>query len=81
VNATLAIAAAVVTESTLSFLGLGVEPPDTSWGKMLDDARGTVGTDKSYLIYFPGLALLITVLCVNYIGDGLRDAFDPQSKR
>jgi peptide/nickel transport system permease protein len=81
VNATLAIAAAVVTESTLSFLGLGVQPPDTSWGKMLDDARGTVGTDKSYLIYFPGLALLLTVLCVNYIGDGLRDAFDPQSKR
>jgi peptide/nickel transport system permease protein len=81
VNATLAIAAAVVIESTLSFLGFGVQPPTTSWGRMLSDARGTVGTDKSYLIYFPGLALLLTVLAVNYIGDGLRDAFDPQSKR
>ncbi len=81
VNATLGIAAAIVTESTLSFLGFGVQPPVTSWGRMLSDARGTVGTDKAHLIYFPGLALLLTVLSVNYIGDGLRDAFDPQSKR
>ena len=81
VNATLGIAAAIVTESTLSFLGFGVQPPTTSWGRMLSDARGTVGTDKAHLIYFPGLALLITVLAVNYIGDGLRDAFDPQSRR
>ncbi len=81
VNATLGIAAAIVTESTLSFLGFGVQPPNTSWGRMLADARGTVGTPKAYLIYFPGLALLLTVLAVNFIGDGLRDAFDPQSKR
>ena len=81
VNATLGIAAAIVTESTLSFLGFGVQPPTTSWGRMLSDARGTVGTDKAHLIYFPGLALLLTVLAVNFIGDGLRDAFDPQSKR
>ncbi len=81
VNATLAIAAAIVIESTLSFLGFGVQPPTTSWGRMLSDARGTVGTSKAYLIYFPGLALLLTVLSVNYIGDGLRDAFDPQSTR
>jgi peptide/nickel transport system permease protein len=81
VNATLGIAAAVVTESTLSFLGFGVQPPTTSWGRMLADARGTVGTDKAHLIYFPGLALLLTVLAVNYIGDGLRDAFDPQAKK
>jgi peptide/nickel transport system permease protein len=81
VNATLGIAAAVVTESTLSFLGFGVQPPTTSWGRMLSDARGNVGTDKAHLIYFPGLALLITVLAVNYIGDGLRDAFDPQAKK
>ena len=81
VNLTLGIAAAIVIESTLSFLGLGIQPPDTSWGRMLSDARGTVGTDKSHLLYFPGLALLVTVLCVNYIGDGLRDAFDPQSNR
>ncbi len=55
VNATLAIAAAVVTESTLSFLGFGVQPPTTSWGRMLSDARGYVGTPKAHLIYFPGL--------------------------
>ena len=81
VNATLAIAVAVITESTLSFLGFGVQPPTTSWGRMLSDAEGYVGTSKSHLLYFPGLALLITVLCVNFIGDGLRDAFDPQSVR
>ncbi len=81
VNATLAIAAAIITESTLSFLGFGVQPPTTSWGRMLADSRGYVGTPKAYLIYFPGLALLLVVLAVNFIGDGLRDAFDPQSRR
>jgi peptide/nickel transport system permease protein len=81
VNATLAIAAAIITESTLSFLGFGVQPPTTSWGRMLADAEGYVGTAKAHLLYFPGLALLIVVLCVNFIGDGLRDAFDPQSVR
>jgi peptide/nickel transport system permease protein len=81
VNATLSIAAAIVTESTLSFLGLGVQPPSTSWGRMLQDARDAVGTDKAHLIYFPGLALLLVVLAVNFIGDGLRDALDPSSGR
>jgi len=81
VNATLAIAAAIITESTLSFLGFGVQPPTTSWGRMLSDAEGYVGGDKAYLLYFPGLALLLVVLAVNFIGDGLRDAFDPQATR
>ena len=81
VNAAVGVAAAIVTESTLSFLGFGVQPPTTSWGRMLSDARGTVGTPKAYLIYFPSLALLLTVSAVNFIVDGLRDAFDPQSKR
>ena len=81
VNATLSVAAAIVIESTLSFLGLGIQPPQTSWGRMLSDARGYVGTDSAHLIYFPGLALLVVVLCVNFIGDGLRDALDPQSTR
>jgi peptide/nickel transport system permease protein len=80
VNATLAIAAAIVAESTLSFLGYGVRPPKTSWGNMLSDAKGNYEHD-AYLLYFPGLFILITVLCVNFIGDGLRDAFDPQAKR
>jgi peptide/nickel transport system permease protein len=79
VNATLAVAIAVLLESTLSFLGFGVQPPTTSWGRMLSDARGYVGTSNAHLIYFPGLALLITILCVNFIGDGLRDALDPQA--
>jgi len=80
VNATLGIAGAIVTEATLSFLGFGVQPPKTSWGKMLSDAEGQVGTSHSYLLYFPGMMLLLIVLCVNFVGDGLRDAFDPQAK-
>jgi len=80
VNATLAIAAAIVAESTLSFLGYGVRPPKTSWGNMLSDAKGNYEND-AFLLYFPGLFILLTVLCVNFIGDGLRDAFDPQAKR
>lgn len=80
VNATLAVAAAIVAESTLSFIGFGVQRPDTSWGNMLSDARGYVGTDLSYLIYFPGLMLLLVTLAINFVGDGLRDALDPQSK-
>jgi peptide/nickel transport system permease protein len=81
VNATLAVAAAVIVESTLSFLGFGIQAPDTSWGRMLADARGSVGTDTSYLLWFPGLALLLTVLAVNYVGEGLRDAFDVKGSR
>jgi len=80
VNATLGVALAIITESTLSFLGFGVQPPATSWGNMLSDAEGYVGTSKSYLLYFPGLMILLTVLAVNFLGDGLRDAFDPQSE-
>lgn len=79
VNATLAVAAAIITESTLSFLGFGVQPPSTSWGNMLSNAEGVVGTRLAYLLYFPGVMIFITVLAVNFLGDGLRDAFDPQS--
>jgi len=80
VNATLAVAGAIIAESTLSFLGLGVQPPATSWGNMLADAEGAVGHPTAYLIYFPGLMIFLTVIAVNFLGDGLRDAFDPQSK-
>ena len=80
VNATLSVAAAIVAESALSFLGFGVQLPATSWGRMLADAEGYVGTSQSYLLYFPGLAILVTVLAVNFLGDGLRDAFDPRSR-
>lgn len=81
VNATLGVALAIITESTLSFLGFGVQPPKTSWGNMLSDAEGYVGTPRAYLLYAPGLLILITVLAVNFLGDGLRDAFDPQSEK
>jgi peptide/nickel transport system permease protein len=79
VSVTLAVAGAIIAESTLSFLGFGVQPPATSWGLMLDTAEGQVGTAQAYLIYFPGMMIFITVIAVNFLGDGLRDAFDPQS--
>ncbi|HWW44162.1 MAG TPA: ABC transporter permease [Acidimicrobiia bacterium] len=78
VNATLAVAAAIIAESALSFLGFGVQLPATSWGRMLADAEGYIGTSQAYLLYFPGLAILVTVLAINFLGDGLRDAFDPR---
>ncbi|HEY9266946.1 MAG TPA: ABC transporter permease [Microbacterium sp.] len=76
----LAVASAIIAESTLSFLGFGVQSPQTSWGSMLSQAAGYVGTPQVYLLYFPGMFILITVLSVNFIGDGLRDALDPQGK-
>ena len=81
VNVTLGVALAIIAESTLSYLGFGVQPPQASWGSMLAEAQGYVGSDKSYLIYGPALMILLTVLAVNFIGDGLRDAFDPQSEK
>jgi peptide/nickel transport system permease protein len=80
VNATLSIAAAILAEATLSFLGFGVQPPKTSWGNMLSAAEGTVGTPQVYLLYFPGFMLLLVVICINFVGDGIRDAFDPQTQ-
>jgi peptide/nickel transport system permease protein len=79
VNTTLVVGYAIVLESTLSFIGFGIQPPAVSWGTMLSQSESAVGTPQAYLIYFPGLALLLTVLAVNFLGDGLRDAFDPQS--
>jgi peptide/nickel transport system permease protein len=81
VAATFNMAAAIIAESTLSYLGYGVQPPKTSWGNMLSAASEFTGSDKSYLLYFPGLFVLLTVLAINFIGDGLRDAFDPQTGR
>ncbi len=80
VNMTLAIAAAIITESTLSFLGFGIQPPDNSWGRMLADAESSAANFSTfYRIFFPGLMILLTVLAVNFLGDGLRDAFDAQA--
>ncbi|MDQ1535524.1 MAG: peptide/nickel transport system permease protein [Actinomycetota bacterium] len=81
VNLTLSVAVAIIAESTLSFLGFGISPPKNSWGLMLSNNEGAINdTSKMHLLLFPGLALLVTVMCVNFLGDGLRDAFDPQAK-
>jgi peptide/nickel transport system permease protein len=79
VNATLVVAEAILVESTLSFLGFGVQPPTPSWGNLLTDSIGTV-EDWWWLTVFPGLAIFLTVLAVNFVGDGLRDAFDPRRR-
>ena len=77
VNATLVVAEAILVESTLSFLGFGIQPPTPSWGNLLSDSIGTV-QDWWWLTVFPGLAIFLTVLAVNFVGDGLRDALDPR---
>jgi peptide/nickel transport system permease protein len=80
VNLTLTVAIAILTESLLSFLGFGVQPPTPTWGNMLEDGRPQM-TFAGWLVWFPGLAILLTVLCVNFLGDGLRDALDPTQRR
>jgi peptide/nickel transport system permease protein len=77
VAATLGIAGAIITESTLSFLGLGIQPPTPSWGNMLKDATSEM--DKApWMAIFPGLFIFLAVVSINFVGDGLRDAFDPR---
>ncbi|MNW26010.1 Glutathione transport system permease protein GsiD [compost metagenome] len=79
VNATFGVAAAILTESGLSFLGMGVQPPLASWGNMLSDAQSiTILSEKPWLWVPPGLMILLTVLSINFVGDGLRDALDPK---
>ncbi len=77
VQATLAIAAAIIAEASLSFLGLGQQPPDPSWGSMLNAAQRFL-TQAPWLAVFPGLAIFLCVLSFNLVGDGLRDALDPR---
>jgi len=78
VQATLITAEAILIESALSFLGLGIQPPTPSWGNLLEDARTTM-TTQWWLTWFPGMMIVLTVLCVNFLGDGLRDALDPKA--
>ncbi|MEL6891408.1 MAG: ABC transporter permease [Actinomycetota bacterium] len=80
VNLTLTVAGAILLESALSFLGLGIQPPTPTWGNMLAGSKGYVQT-APWLVWFPGLLILVTVLCVNFVGDGLRDALDPTDSR
>lgn len=77
VSATLGVAGAILTESALSFLGIGVQPPTPSWGNMLIAGKQTLGT-AWWLSVFPGLAILVTVLGYNLLGEGLRDLLDPR---
>lgn len=79
VMATLGLAGAIISESSLSFLGLGVQPPTPSWGGMLSEGR-TVIRQAWWVPTFPGIAILLTVLAFNLFGDGLRDALDPKLK-
>lgn len=77
VQATLQVAVAIIAESGLSYLGFGIQPPTATWGNMLKDAQ-TYMTRYPWLAVFPGLMIFLTVISVNAIGDGLRDAFDPR---
>lgn len=77
ISATLGIAGAILVESSLSFLGLGVQPPEPSWGNMLMEGKDTLEI-APWLSLYPGLAILITILGYNLLGEGLRDTFDPR---
>jgi ABC-type dipeptide/oligopeptide/nickel transport system permease subunit len=81
VAATLAIPTAILAESTLSFLGFGIQPPLASWGNMLGPAWSQMQNHNAWWLgLFPGLAIALTVLAFNFVGDGLRDALDPRSR-
>ena len=81
VYATLQIANAILLEAGLSFLGLGIPPPAASWGNMLNAARSTAVLEQyPWQWLFPGAALMLAVLAINFIGDGLSDAFDPRAE-
>jgi peptide/nickel transport system permease protein len=80
VQATLSVAAAIIAEASLSFLGLGQQPPFPSWGSMLNAAQRFL-TNAPWMAIWPGLAIFLVVLSLNLLGDGLRDALDPQNDR
>ncbi len=80
VSATILVAVGILAETALSFLGFGVRDPDTSLGLLIQQAEGAVNT-RPWLFYFPGLFIILIALTINFIGDGLRDAFDPKQTR
>jgi peptide/nickel transport system permease protein len=79
VAATLGVGNALLTEASVSYLGLGVQPPQPSWGNMLYNAQSYF-FNAPWITLYPGIMILITVLCINFVGDGLRDALDPRMK-
>ncbi len=80
VSATFDMGSAILSEAALSFLGFGIQPPVSTWGNMLSNAQEVV-LQYPWIPFFPGLAILFTVLAFNFLGDGLRDAFDPRARR
>lgn len=80
VSATLSIASAILLETSLSYLGMGIQPPDISLGSLISDYQNAFAT-RPWLFWFPGMTILIIALSINFIGDGLRDAFDPRQNR
>ena len=79
VQTSLSLAFAILAEAALSFLGLGVQPPNPAWGRMLSEGRGFF-QQAPWMAIFPGLAIFVTVFAFNAFGDGLRDALDPQQR-
>ena len=79
VQTSISLAFAILSEAALSFLGLGVQPPEPSWGRMLYDAQGFL-TTAWWMGVFPGLAILVTVFAFNLLGDGVRDVLDPRQR-
>ncbi len=80
VNTTLVVAGAILVEAALSFLGFGIQPPNAALGKLISDGESQ-GFELWWLVTFPGLVIVIIALCINFVGDGLRDAFDPTQRR
>jgi peptide/nickel transport system permease protein len=80
VSATLTIGTAILLEAFLSFLGFGIQPPTPALGKLIADGQD-VSQNMWWLVTFPGLMIVIIVLCINFIGDGLRDALDPTQRK
>ena len=80
VNMTLIVALAILTEAALSFLGFGIQPPNAALGKLINEGQGE-GFHLWWLVTFPGLVIVLIALCINFVGDGLRDALDPTQRR
>jgi peptide/nickel transport system permease protein len=80
VSSTLGLAGAILTEAYVSFLGLGVQPPTATWGNMMDQAQSFISQGVWWMWVFPSLFIVFTILCINLMGDGLRDAFDPRHR-
>jgi peptide/nickel transport system permease protein len=79
VTATLVVGEAILTETAISYLGLGIQPPTPSWGNMLKNAQDLIWS-VPWQALFPGVMIFITILCINFIGDALRDALDPHMR-